>query len=582
MYSWGVRHAAGHAATEQKKWGKLAGDARSDAAEQQTLQTPEDDDAFNKGLKVAEDVIRADTTITDFGPEHTAHMLFKKKSEMWANRAMMLSNNNQEAGAAMLQRMKTDQVVDPRDYEKAEKYIQNQVHTVVSRNISEAVNGGFAPYMGQSEIIRAQGVDSSLVEVFKQAQRDNPDLRMTIGGQGGKRTLEEQKGIFAQGRTTPGKIVTWTLDSDHVKGRALDVVPKDKSTTQEQITAAMQAASEKLGIPLAVDEALKAKDPDHYALPKEYDSTKFQRPADETSASKQQRAREYVRTQYQDDPKMIYSVGDRVRADNDRQIVEQHKEEQQRFLRVADYVYGVGPDGQKITNQDQLVNNPVMFGIYQGMEEPGRRRIDNIIKANAKEPTAETAEKAVATQKVLDMSTELSGRREAFMKIDPAELLDKGIVSTSGMKTIAAKQREILNNQAKDNHRLSTAMRLSHNYLKANNIISGSEEEASFMGAMNQWLQEPEREKKAPRTDQEILDKAKQLTETYGATSLGLFSIGGRFGFVPPKEFINDITPKFKTDPRNVTKRDPKPEELSRFWEYSQSHPNWRKELGYE
>lgn len=40
----------------------------------------------------------------------------------------------------------------------------------------------------------------------------------------GRRTLEEQRRLYAQGRTTPGPIVTWTLASKHLEGRAVDLV----------------------------------------------------------------------------------------------------------------------------------------------------------------------------------------------------------------------------------------------------------------------------------------------------------------------------------------------------------------------
>ena len=48
------------------------------------------------------------------------------------------------------------------------------------------------------------------------------------------RTQEEQNALYAQGRTTPGKVVTWTLDSKHVmkdpdsKSLAIDVCPFDQ------------------------------------------------------------------------------------------------------------------------------------------------------------------------------------------------------------------------------------------------------------------------------------------------------------------------------------------------------------------
>jgi hypothetical protein len=39
-----------------------------------------------------------------------------------------------------------------------------------------------------------------------------------------RRTQAEQNALFAQGRTTPGNIVTWTLNSKHLTGDAFDFV----------------------------------------------------------------------------------------------------------------------------------------------------------------------------------------------------------------------------------------------------------------------------------------------------------------------------------------------------------------------
>jgi peptidoglycan L-alanyl-D-glutamate endopeptidase CwlK len=38
-----------------------------------------------------------------------------------------------------------------------------------------------------------------------------------------RRSVEEQRALYAQGRTEPGAIVTWTLNSKHVDGRAFDL-----------------------------------------------------------------------------------------------------------------------------------------------------------------------------------------------------------------------------------------------------------------------------------------------------------------------------------------------------------------------
>lgn len=45
------------------------------------------------------------------------------------------------------------------------------------------------------------------------------DIRITQG----RRTQEAQDILYRQGRTTAGKIVTWTKDSKHVLGKAFDI-----------------------------------------------------------------------------------------------------------------------------------------------------------------------------------------------------------------------------------------------------------------------------------------------------------------------------------------------------------------------
>lgn len=49
----------------------------------------------------------------------------------------------------------------------------------------------------------------------------------------GRRTQERQAQLFAQGRTTPGQKVTWTMNSKHLKGIALDMVPADLADTRD-------------------------------------------------------------------------------------------------------------------------------------------------------------------------------------------------------------------------------------------------------------------------------------------------------------------------------------------------------------
>lgn len=98
----------------------------------------------------------------------------------------------------------------------------------------------------------------------------------------GKRTDEEQEELYAQGRTKPGKKITWTLNSAHLYGHAIDfgVIVDGKyinGDTEEELllynqiaNAFLQAAAE-LQIPITWGGVfLKNPDSGHVELNKNF------------------------------------------------------------------------------------------------------------------------------------------------------------------------------------------------------------------------------------------------------------------------------------------------------------------------
>jgi peptidoglycan LD-endopeptidase CwlK len=81
--------------------------------------------------------------------------------------------------------------------------------------------------LGTKSREKLKGVHPKLVAVVERAiEITTQDFRVDCG----VRTLAEQKALYAQGRTKPGKIVTWTLKSRHLPapdkyGHAVDLVP---------------------------------------------------------------------------------------------------------------------------------------------------------------------------------------------------------------------------------------------------------------------------------------------------------------------------------------------------------------------
>lgn len=76
----------------------------------------------------------------------------------------------------------------------------------------------------------------------------------------GVRTPARQKELYAQGRTKPGNVVTWTLESNHFVnkktgyGHAVDLVPYPVDWNDlkkfDLISRAMMASAAKLNIPI--------------------------------------------------------------------------------------------------------------------------------------------------------------------------------------------------------------------------------------------------------------------------------------------------------------------------------------------
>ena len=100
--------------------------------------------------------------------------------------------------------------------------------------------------LGKTSLARLKGVDEQLVNIVKRAiEISEVDFTVLEG----VRTLERQRELYAQGRTAPGKIVTWTMKSRHIEGKAVDLVPypldwNDLEKFNKIKDAMFQAASE--------------------------------------------------------------------------------------------------------------------------------------------------------------------------------------------------------------------------------------------------------------------------------------------------------------------------------------------------
>lgn len=131
---------------------------------------------------------------------------------------------------------------------------------------------GYEMKFSDRSLKNLEGVHPALVRVVKKAlEYAEIDFTVTCG----LRTPEEQKALYAKGRTEPGPIVTWTLKSNHLPkydgyGYAVDLHPYpidyDNMERYYQLASIMTKASDECGVPITRGIDWQKKDPPHYEL----------------------------------------------------------------------------------------------------------------------------------------------------------------------------------------------------------------------------------------------------------------------------------------------------------------------------
>ena len=108
--------------------------------------------------------------------------------------------------------------------------------------------------LGQQSRARLKGGHPDLVQVVELAIKKTATDFLVLEG---VRTPARQKELYAQGRTKPGQVVTWTLTSNHFAkadgfGHAVDLAPYPVDWNDlkkfDAISKAMFAAAAELGI----------------------------------------------------------------------------------------------------------------------------------------------------------------------------------------------------------------------------------------------------------------------------------------------------------------------------------------------
>jgi peptidoglycan L-alanyl-D-glutamate endopeptidase CwlK len=306
-----IFNGAGHAATQNKVWAANSSKARVDGVLQSILANPKDDVGYQSGIRSLLSEVDAQADLGGWGKDQIDHEKAEKISLALAHRIVGLSKTDPIKANQLLEANRDK--IFYQHVESAQSKVQHELHTTGARVYADAVNAGWAPYMTPDAVDRAAGVDSTLLRIVKEAQKD-PSVRFTIPAEGGRRTQQEQNAIVARGASQ-------TFNSEHLYGKAIDLAPLDANGKPDfndkagyaKIEKAMTAAAERLGIPLAqYSERFKSWDPGHYGLPHEYDVRGAPKAVEEPLASRVDRAVAEARRAAPNDTTFHDYVRDRV------------------------------------------------------------------------------------------------------------------------------------------------------------------------------------------------------------------------------------------------------------------------------
>jgi hypothetical protein len=270
-----IREIGGHSATQLR----VAQDHGQDAATSSKLErlanstNPDDFDNFvnNDIPKIAADK----ASFKGEGPDWQSRYTGVLTSKAVIARATALARTGQYQEARAFIDAHDKQILGEDDRAKVDLVVNNSEDKFLGRDIARAQAQGFAPYMTQAEITRTSGVSTPLLEVLKRAQANHPEIEMTIGDKGGRRTLDEQAQLVAAGRSR-------TMESGHLDGTAMDVVGRENGrpayqnlALQKQVDGAVREAADQLGVNLRPQIPW---DQYHFQLERDYNQAGFVRP----------------------------------------------------------------------------------------------------------------------------------------------------------------------------------------------------------------------------------------------------------------------------------------------------------------
>ena len=418
--------AGSHSAAENKRYLSETSNARLESAGSDAAINANEADFAREVETVAIREFEDQSIWNGWSKEVLDNNVSDYVSKQWAKRLQTLAKTDPYGAEAEYKRN-----IDKVRYQQRggiEQAIITNKRTIGSRNISDAVNQGWAPYVKPQDMARAKGVEEPLVRLVKEAQRiAGDDVRFVIGDKGGHRTAEEQAALVAKG-------VSKTYNSDHMSGKAVDLIPigpdgkldyKDRAS-MAKISAAMEEASKRLGIPLAAKSKSFAQwDPAHHSLPKDYDVSTAPKPKEESRASVIERAEAFASKTAGEDPAFGWYVAQRTDADYNRTLRLRNEAKVADINTVASVIHGSGDKRRDLpkTIEELQAVSPEVSAAVDRLAERHPEEMKKVYKAldiNARGDVPNTPERVDTFNELNGMSL-IPSKQAEFMALDVNE-----------------------------------------------------------------------------------------------------------------------------------------------------------------
>jgi len=290
-------------------------------------------------------------------------------SDLWSTRIKGISAKEPEKAMKMLDDNK--QFILGQDVDKVDKLVTDRLQTQIGARAAHALNSGFMPYMRPEWILRFNGVDERLQQIFQVAQKKAyaEGLRFTITDKGGLRDAATQRMLFRAGFSK-------TLDSNHMHGLAMDVAPLDENgkinwndrKAFDRIDQLMFESAQELGYQFSGEHnKIKNWDPGHYSLPRDGQSQPVTKYQPMTEQEKVRLGQQYYNSIRPGDDVGLVKVENAIIGQHNKfQAMQRDQNNQDKNAVIS--AMAVDPENQPYTEQDLLARDGQVEGLRQAWD----------------------------------------------------------------------------------------------------------------------------------------------------------------------------------------------------------------------